>query len=95
MTWKSAFSSGSPLRLDQMMVGGVVEGALPVLLLLGAQNVGGAAIADEEVRAVVGVEKFAERFDAADDHQEVVLALKREDRVDQIVPARRSRADGL
>ena len=69
-----------------MMIGRGVEGALAVLLLLGAENVGGTAIADEKVRAVVAIEEFPERLDAADDHQEIVLAGQREDGVDQIVP---------
>ena len=62
------------------------EGAGAVLLLLGAQDVGGAAIAGEQVLAVVAVEQLAERLDAAHDHQQVVLARQREHRVDQIVP---------
>ena len=62
------------------------EGALAVLLLLGAQDVGGAAIAGEQVLAVVAVEQRAQRLDAADDHQQIVLARQREHRVDQIVP---------
>ncbi len=62
------------------------EGAFAVLLLLGAQDVGGAAIADEQVLAVVGVEEAPQRLDAAHDHQQVVLAGQREHRVDQIVP---------
>ena len=45
-----------------------------VLLLLDAQDVGGALDAGEQVLAVVGVEEFAERLDAADDHQQIVLA---------------------
>ena len=61
------------------------EGAGAVLLFLGAQDIGGAAIAGEEILAVVGFEKTAERFDAAHDHQEIVLAGQSEDRVDQIV----------
>ena len=62
------------------------ERAVAVLLLLGAQDVGGAAIAGEQILAVVAVEQRAERLDAADDHQQVVLARQREHRVDQIVP---------
>ena len=57
-----------------------------VLLLLDAQDVGGALDAGEQVLAVVGVEEFAERLDAAHDHQQVVLAAEREHGVDQIVP---------
>ena len=40
-----------------------------VLLLLDAQDVGGALGAGEQVLAVLGVEEFAERLDAADDEQ--------------------------
>ena len=45
-----------------------------VLLLLDAQDIGRAFDAGEQILAVVGVEEFAERLDAADDHQEIVLA---------------------
>ena len=62
------------------------ERARAVLLFLGAQDVGGAAIAGEQVLAVLGVEQAPERLDAADDHEEIVLAGQREHRVDQIVP---------
>ena len=62
------------------------EGACAVLLFLGAQDVGGAAIAGEQVLAVVAVEESPERLDAADDHQQIVLAGQREHRVDEIVP---------
>ena len=56
-----------------------------VLLLLDAEDVGGALVAGEQVLAVVGVEEFAERLDAADDQHEIVLAFEREHRVDEIV----------
>ncbi len=62
------------------------EGLGAVLLFLGAQDVGGAAIAGEQVLAVLGVEQPAERLDPADDHEQIVLAGQREHRVDQIVP---------
>ena len=49
------------------------------LLLLGRQNVGRALGSGEQVLAVVGGEEGAERFDAADDGEEVVdLALMTE-----------------
>ena len=57
-----------------------------VLLLLDAQDVGGALDAGEQVLAVVAVEEFAERLDAAHDQQQVVLAFEREHGIDQIVP---------
>ena len=57
-----------------------------VLFLLGAQDVGGAAIAGEQVLAVLGVEQLAQRLDPADDEKEVVLARQREYGVDEIVP---------
>ncbi len=41
--------------------------------------------AREQVLAVVGVEEFAERLDAADDQQEIVLAAKREHGIDEVV----------
>ena len=74
-----------PGRLDQLGIGRRIEGAGAVALLLGAQNVRRAAIADEQVRAILAVEEFSKRLDAADDHQQVVLAGKSEDSVDQIV----------
>ena len=57
-----------------------------VLLLLDAQDIGRALGAGEQALAVFGVEEFAERFDAADDQQEIVLAFEREHGIDQIVP---------
>ena len=36
--------------------------------------------------AVLGVEEFSQRLDAADDQQKIVLAFEREHRIDQIVP---------
>ena len=62
------------------------EGFRAVLLFLGAQDVGGAAIAGEQVLAVLGFEQFSERLDPADDHEKIVLPRQREHRVDQIVP---------
>ena len=44
-----------------------------ILLFLGSQDVGGAAIADEQVLAVLGIEQAPERLDPAHDHEEVVL----------------------
>ena len=44
-----------------------------VLLLLDAEDVGRALGAGEQVLAVLGVEEFAQRLDAADDQHEVVL----------------------
>ena len=43
-------------------------------------------VAGEQVIAVLGVQEFPQRLDAANDHQKIVLAFKREHRVDQIVP---------
>ena len=62
------------------------EGARSVLFLLGAQNVGGAAIAGEQVLAVLAVEQTPQRLDPTDDRKEIVLAGQGEDRVDEIVP---------
>ena len=50
------------------------------------EDVAGALGAGEQVLAVIGVEEFAERLDAADDHQEIVLAAEREHGIDEIVP---------
>ena len=57
-------------RVGRAGVGGVV------LLLLDAEDVGGALGAGQQVLAVVGVEEFAERLDAADDQHEIVLARR-------------------
>ena len=57
-----------------------------VLLLLDADDVGRTLVAGEQVLAVLGIEEFAKRLDAADDEQEIVLAFEREHGVDQIVP---------
>ena len=57
-----------------------------VLLFLGAQDVGGAAVAGEQVLAVLGIEQAPERLDPAHDHEKIVLAGQGEDRVDEIVP---------
>src|SRR6185437_16692234 len=56
-----------------------------VLLLLDAQDVDGALGTGQEVRSVLGIEEAAERFDAPDDHQEVV-ATESEHGIDEIVP---------
>ena len=50
------------------------------------EDVGGALVAGEQVLAVLGVEEFAERLDAADDQDEIVLAVEREHGIDEIVP---------
>ena len=73
------------LVVHDLEIGRLVVGA-PVLLLLDAQDVGRAAIAGEQVLAVLGVEEAAERLDAADDHEQVVLAFEREHGIDEIVP---------
>ena len=62
------------------------EGLGAVVLFLGAEDVGGAAIAHEQVPPVLGVEEAPERLDPADDHEQIVLARQREHRVDEIVP---------
>ncbi len=64
---------------------GLADEFAGVLLLLDAQDVGGALGAGEQVLAVLGVEEFAERLDTAHDQQEVVLAFERKHGVDQIV----------
>ncbi len=68
---------------------------LVVLLFLDAKDIGRALNAGEQVLAVVGVKEFAKRLDAADDQQQIVLALKREYRVDQIVSRAPARAIAL
>ena len=61
---------------------------LAVLLLLDAENVGGALDAGEEVVAVIGVEELRQRLDALHDQHEIILVAEREDGIDQVMPAR-------
>ena len=56
------------------------------MLLLDADDVGGALIAGQQIFAVVGVEEFSQRLDPADHQNEIVLAFQREHGIDQIVP---------
>ena len=81
MARASSFSSGwlEQARVRRAGVGGVV------LLLLDAEDVRRALGAGEEIFAVVGVEEFAQRLDAADDQHEIVLAGQREHGIDEIV----------
>ena len=78
----SAFSSGSVVerRIGRASIFAIV------LLLLDADDVGRALVAGEQVIAVLGVEEFSQRLDAADDEKKIVLAFEREHRIDQIVP---------
>ena len=50
--------------LKKRGIKGAVEGALPVVLFLGAQNIGGAAIAREQILAVIRIEETLKRLDA-------------------------------
>ena len=43
-------------------------------------------IAREQTFAVLGVEEFSQRLDAADDEEKIVLAFEREHGIDEIVP---------
>jgi hypothetical protein len=56
-----------------------------VLLLLDAQDVRRALGASEEILSILGVEEFAQRLNAADDEDEIVLAGQREYGIDEIV----------
>ena len=73
------------IDLEQRGIRRTGEGTL-VLLLLDGQNVGRALGAGQQVFAVVTVEELAERFNAAHDHQQIVLTFKSKHRVNQIVP---------
>src|SRR5262245_47553238 len=46
-----------------------------ILSLFDADDVGRALVAGEEIFSVLSVEEFAERFDATDDEQKIVLAF--------------------
>ena len=56
-----------------------------VLLLLDLEDVRRAAIAGEQVRAVVGFEECLQRFDAAHEADQIVFVAEREHGIDQIV----------
>ena len=43
-------------------------------------------IAGEQILAVLGVEEFSQRLDAADDEEKIVLAFEGKHRIDEIVP---------
>ena len=89
----SCLAFGGADRLEQGLLRGLGENVrvniagvgFTRFLLLVAEDVGGALVAGEQRLAVVGVEEFAQGFDAADDEQEVVLVAEGEDRIDQIV----------
>ena len=78
-----SFSAGSASSAGSCWPG---ERAGAVLFFLGAQDVGGAAIAGQKILSVLGVEQAPERLDPADDHEEIVLTGQREHGVDEIVP---------
>ena len=59
---------------------------MPCPFLLDAQDIRRALDAGQQIFAVVGIEEFAERLDAANDHQQIVLAFEREHGIDEIVP---------
>ena len=63
-----------------------------VLLLLDADDVGRALVAGEQVLAVLGVEEFSQRLDAADDQQKIVLAFERKHSIDESCRAPCSRS---
>ena len=56
-----------------------------VLLLLDAENVRGALVACEQALAVVGSKELAQRLDAADDEEKVVLPFSCQYGVDKIM----------
>ena len=58
-------------KAQQALIDGAVLGQIE-LLFLGREDIGGSAIAGEQVDAVVGGKQFAERRDAFDDLQNVV-----------------------
>ncbi len=63
-------------------VEGILDAVLPFLL---GEDVHGALVAGEEVRAVVGGEEGLQRADAGDEEDEVVLAAELEGGVDDVV----------
>src|SRR5690606_34830707 len=60
--------------------------ALLVFLLLGANDVGGAIVGDQQVFAVVGGEELLQRLHARHQAHQIVLVAQREHGIDQIVP---------
>ena len=71
--------------LKKRVIAGAVEGAWPIVFFLGAENIGGTAIAGEQIRAVFRIEKTAKRLDAGYDQKEIVLPRQGEHRVDKII----------
>src|SRR5262249_25515876 len=78
---------------ERLLLGGPIEFGggrarigRAVLLLLDADDVDRTLVAGEQVLAIVGVEEFAQRLDAADDQDEIVLALEGKHGVDEVVP---------
>src|SRR5215470_1126647 len=59
--------------------------ALPVFFFLDANDVCCPLVAREQVLTVLAVEKFAERFDAADDENKVILTFERKNGVYEVV----------
>ena len=55
---------------------------MPAFLL---QDIRGALVAGEQVRAVLGPDERLQRADAGEQADEIVLAAEREHRVDQVV----------
>ena len=56
-----------------------------VLLFFDAKDVGGTAVGDQEIRAVVGADEFSERFDSREQTYEIILVAECKDGGDQIV----------
>src|SRR5579863_9380805 len=56
-----------------------------VLLLFDRKDIARALGAREQILAVVCIEEFSERLDAANYHQQIVLALEREHGIDEIM----------
>ena len=72
--------------LKKRGITGAVEGSRPVVFLLGAQNVGGAPVARQQILALLRIEETLKRRDAGHDQKKIVLTRQSEHRVDEIVP---------
>ena len=78
----SAFSSARPIK---RRIRRAFEGPL-VSLFLDREDVARALGAGEQILAVIGIEELAERLDAANHHQKVILVAKRKHRIDKVMP---------
>src|SRR6202158_5725369 len=64
---------------------GITRVCKSIFLLFYANNIRCSLVPSKKILPVVGIEKFSERLDPADDHQKIVLAFECEHGIDEIV----------